>query len=496
MGSLWRFIPSEDIAFSGGIVNASLKVTGSPEEPEFYGTARGTSLRMTVPQFVKEPIRPVPVTAHFNGNEITLGPVDAAVGQGRGKVAGWFRFDQWIPNIFSLDITVPQDTPIPYSLGLSGVLANGAASGTLNLAMEDLILYVTGELTGHDTGISLDFAEIALIESGQMPLPEEKKVSAVVDLSIRAGRRVEFFWPTVDFPVLQANADLGTGIHITSDVAARRFTLNGDVKLRSGEIFYLERNFYIREGTLFFRENETQFDPRISARAEIRDQSEAGPVIISMIIDNSPLRDFSPRFVSNPPLSQLEIYSLLGQNIQGEGEQRNIATSAVIDSLAQFTVIRRLQRQLRDFLGLDMLSVRTQLLQNMVIQVTGGQSMGSAFDGSYRVGNYFDNTTIFLGKFIGAELFGEALLSFRYDENKLDWGGMVVEPEIGLEMRNPLFDIRFNMNPLHPENMFVVDISFSFTWRCSLYLFRIDVGFLFFLFFDIVLLNVVFTEES
>jgi hypothetical protein len=142
-----------------------------------------------------------------------------------------------------------------------------------------------------------------------------------------------------------------------------------------------------------------------------------------------------------------------------------VATSIAIDSLAQFAVINRLQRQVRNFLGLDMLSMRTQLLQNVVMQATSGQFTGDAGDRPYRIGNYFDNTTVFIGKYFGAELFGEALLSFRYDENKVDWGGVVLEPELGLEMRNPLFDIRFNMAPLHPENMFIDDISVSLVWR-------------------------------
>jgi hypothetical protein len=251
---------------------------------------------------------------------------------------------------------------------------------------------------------------------------------------------------------------------------AKRFTLNGDVKLRSGEIFYLERNFYIREGTLFFKENEADFDPKISARAEIRDLADIGPVTISMIIDEAPLRSFSPRFVSTPPLSQLEIYSLLGQAPQGDGDQRNLAASVAMDSLAQFTVINRLQRQVRDYLGLDMLSMRTQLLQTVVVQAAGAagnQLTGNTSDRPYRLGNYFDNTTVFVGKFIGTDLFGEAMLSFKYDENKIDWGGLVLEPELGFELRNPLFDIQFNMSLLHPENLFIDDISFSLIWRRS-----------------------------
>jgi len=468
LSSLSRFFPPDSsIEFPGGIVTASIRVTGSLEDPEFYGTARGTSVRMVVPQFIPEPIRPVPATFVFNGNEITFGPVDAVVGNGGGKVSGWFRFDQWIPNIFSIDVQVPQETAIPFDLNISGFLANGIASGKLVLSMEDMILSITGDLTAHDTEMSINAGEMALAQEGHGAFAsEDQEVSVVTDINVRTGRRVEFLWPSVDFPVIQANADMGTGIHVTSDSMAKRFTLNGDVKLRSGEIFYLERNFYIREGTLFFRENEAEFDPKISARAEIRDQATVGPVTISMIIDNAPLRSFSPRFVSTPPLSQLEIYSLLGQAPQGgEGDPRNLATSAVMDSLTQFAVINRLQRQVRNFLGMDMLSMRTQLLQNVVFQAAGGQFTNSASGKPFRLGNYFDNTTVFLGKYIGTDLFGEAMLSFKYDENKIDWGGLVLEPELGFELRNPLFNIQFNMVLIHPENLFINDVSFSLVWR-------------------------------
>jgi hypothetical protein len=471
LGSLWRFFPSNDtIGFSGGIVTASIRVTGSLEDPEFYGTARGTSVRIDVPQFLPETIRPVPTTFTFSGNEITFGPVDAIVGKGGGKVSGWFRFDQWIPNIFDINIQVAQETPIPYSMDISGLHANGMASGKVVLSMDNMVFSIKGDLTAHDTEISFDSAEMAAGREGHGAFDSEgKKVSTITDINIRTGRRVEFFWPSVDFPIIQANADMGTAINVTSDTMAKRFTLIGDVKLRSGEIFYLERNFYIREGTLVFRENEVDFDPKISARAEIRDQANIGPVTISMIIDEAPLRSFTPRFVSTPPLSQLEIYSLLGQS-QGDGEQRNLVASVAMDSLAQFTVINRLQRQVRNFLGLDMLSMRTQLLQNVVVQAAGAagnQFINNTSDKPYRLGNYFDNTTVFIGKFIGTDLFGEAMFSFKYDENKIDWGGLVLEPELGFELRNPLFDIQFNMSLLHPENLFIDDISFSLVWRRS-----------------------------
>jgi hypothetical protein len=474
LGTLWGLLPPvKHIGFPGGLVSADIHITGPLRDPEFYGTARGTSIRIQIPEYLRAEILPVPLTVVLEGSDMSFGPVDAAVGEGRGLVSANFRFDRWIPDVFNLDIHVPPDDPIPFGFDISGVLAQGDVSGDLYLGMEDRVFSISGDLTAHSTEISLDAEEMALAENRSY---EPGTISMVTDIKIKTGRRVEFFWPRSDFPILQAYTSLGTGIHITSDEISRRFTLQGDVKLRSGEIFYFDRSFYIREGTLFFNENEIQFDPRISARAEIREQSEEGPVTLSLIIDNAPLRSFTPRFESRPPLSQMEIFSLLGQVPEGApgsaGDRGNILVSTSVDALTQFTVMRRLQRELRNFMGLDMLSLRTQLLQNVVFQATGinrnrSQDQEGTDERQQRAGNYFDNTTVFIGKYIGSDIFVQSLFSFRYDENKQTWGGLKLEPDIGIEMQSPLFTIGVNLVPLHSENWFIEDLSFSLTWRRS-----------------------------
>ncbi|MCL2832851.1 MAG: translocation/assembly module TamB domain-containing protein [Treponema sp.] len=467
MGSLWKLIPpNEYIAFPGGIVAGSVRITGSLRDPEFYGSAKATSLKIQVPGYLPQDIRPIPVTITMEGNEMRFGPVYSAVGDGYGNVTGVFGFERWIPLTFRLDIQVPQDYPIPVALNLNGVHANGKTSGNLILAMQDNIFDVYGDLVISNTEITLNAAEIAAAR--EIPQEHTGPVSTMVNLMITSGRQVEFFWPSVEFPILQAYADMGSGIRVVSDVVAKRFSLTGDIKLRSGEIFYLERNFYLREGTLFFNENESRFEPRITARAEIRDQSDDGPVTISMVIDNAPLHEFTPRFESNPPLSQFQILSLMGQNQTGNpattANGTNVLLAYTADALTQFTVMRTLQREIRNFLGLDMFSVRTRLLQNFLFQATGLQSGGIFSSGT---GNYFDNTTVFLGKYLGPDIFLESMFSWRYDPAKTDMGGLKLEPEIGLEMRNPLFDVKLNMLLLHPENWFINDITFSLAWRWS-----------------------------
>jgi hypothetical protein len=216
-----------------------------------------------------------------------------------------------------------------------------------------------------------------------------------------------------------------------------------------------------------FRENELNFSPRLTARAEVRDRTEDGPVTISMIVDNAPLLSFTARFESSPPLSQMEILALMGQSITGnqyteetDSIQRAFLSSTS-DLLAQFVLVRQLEQQIRSFTRLDMFSVRTQVVQNFIFLQTG--LISQPVDRIAGVGNYFDNTTVFGGKYIGQDMFIQGMLSMRYDANRDSFGGLTFSPDVGIELQNPLFSIRWDFNPAHPENWFANDNSITLT---------------------------------
>ncbi|GHT63083.1 hypothetical protein FACS1894110_00080 [Spirochaetia bacterium] len=465
--ALWAFIPSNrNITMVGGYATASVQIRGPLGDPEFFGTAHGQSIRLRVPRFLDQDIRPVPITVTIEGNEMTFDPLPAAVGDGMGMVSGWFRFDRWIPNIFSLDIEVPQDAPIPFKFDLSGVLAEGIVSGTMNIAMEDRTLSVTGDLIPEQTDISLDFAERAALARQQDT--NIRRIPTVVDIGVTAGKKIQFLWPDRKFPILQAYADTGAQVRITSDTLTQRFSFIGDVKLRNGELFYFERSFYIRNGMISFNEDEQSFDPRLTVRAETRDRSSEGPVTIAMVVDNAPLRSFTARFESTPALSQMEINSLLGQSITGAGEGGSVNNAFMLvagaDILGQFPIFRRWQRVVRDFLRLDMLSFRTQVVQNAVFQLTGLQD---PVDRNNVVGNYFDNTSFSIGKYVGSDMFIQGGVSARYDANKVELGGYTFEPDFGIDLQSPLGNFRWNLSPVHPESWFISDVSFTWTWTMS-----------------------------
>ena len=482
--SIWAFVPStKEFNIAGGYITGQMDLKGPVLNPEFFGKARASSLRFQVPEYLSSDIRSVPFDVTAQGYEVTFGPVVAASGSGSGTASGWLYFENWMPSTITLDVNVPRESPIPYNLNISGFLAKGNASGKFDMDVDILnrFMEISGDVFSNDAELGLNVENFGSIHSSFNRQAQDSDImNTITNFTITTGSMVEFVWPASS-PVLRANPEMGTVMYVTSDTQTGQFSLTSDVKLRSGELFYFERSFYIRQGNIIFRENEGQFDPRISARAEIRDRAESGAVTISMIVDNQPLLNFEPRFESSPSLTQLEIYSILGQNFSvsqnnEDGDMQRFLFASTTDlltqiistsdALSQFVFFRQFERGVRNMLGLDMFSVRTRFLHNAVLSGVAGLSQ-SPVDRSFSVGNYFDNTTVFIGKYIGRDMFIQGMLTMRYDENNVSFGGLVFEPDIGIELQSPFVNIRWSFFPYHPENWWVSDNSFTLSWNFS-----------------------------
>ena len=71
-------------------------------------------------------------------------------------------------------------------------------------------------------------------------------------LDVQLGHKAEFRWPTADFPILRALVPTEAPLTLTVNGNTGDFSMKGDVKMRGGEVFYIKRSFYIREGSINF----------------------------------------------------------------------------------------------------------------------------------------------------------------------------------------------------------------------------------------------------
>jgi hypothetical protein len=469
---LWPYIPTKKITIAGGFAVAELRIEGPLRDPGFLGTASMNSLRVSIPGLLADEIGPTPAFLTFAGNEIRIEPMTVRIGDGEGVLSGSFQISRWRPSSFGVSLAVAQANPINLNTVIAGFLVNGSVFGQLDIDGDGRFLRISGEVGSDNTEISLAANDDERSDSGG-------QLTIQTDINITAGKKVEFLWPNTDIPILQAYATAGSSIRVVSDTLSGQFSITGDINIRSGEVFYFQRSFYIKEGQINFNESEIQLDPRFSVVAETREQTNREQVTISMIVEDQPLSSFTPRLESNPALSQTEIFTLLGNNLSGTPDENNAIQRAFVsstaDMLAQFWVVRRVERIVRDFLHIDMFSLRTQALQNAILlnvfsntdSAENDEFVRAQTQNDTRIGNYFDNTTVFFGKYIGAGLFVQAMLSMRYDPLRENMGGLWMEPDLSMEFKGPLFDIIWDLTPAHPENIWINDnrITLSKRWR-------------------------------
>jgi len=468
VSALWNLLPKNlPLQITSGFGFANLSIRGPVTDPALYGSASASSVRMVVPDWLQDELGPVNLSFTFNENTIQLARVLIPAGKGKIAAEGIMNFEGWVPSNFTLTADIGENAPLLYKSNLLGINAKGKSFGNLGLSFQDGAFSLQG---------NLDILETLITYSGS-PQNENTANNTSVNfksqINLKTGKKVEFVWPNTNFPVIRAYTDVGSVMQIRSDSETGKFSVNGEINLRGGEVFYFQRSFYIRSGQLVFNENEIRFDPRIALRAEIRDRTTSGPVTISLVIDNAPLSNFTPRFISEPPLSQIDIFALLGQNVLGPGNApaesrlQDAVLSASSDILAQFNVVRVFEQNIRDTLNLDMFSIRTQVFQNALLQASG--ILDTPVDRTPSLGNYFDNTTLYLGKYFGPDFFVQSMVSLRYDperHNSLS-GGLVVEPEIGAELRSPLFTINWDFVPKTGDPLFINSQSVTISWKWS-----------------------------
>ena len=310
MSRIDRFLAIPYFKFERGLAEGNMKILGNVNDPDMFGQLRGEELFARTP-VVPEIIGPVDASLAFNGKTLRMSNVVLPAGPGLILGNAEFTFDHWIPELYDIKLSTIGKPGAHVKYVFEGTEVDGYAQGEIA---------ITGDSLGTDIKGSflIERCSITIIEENEYEIPGGDDLSNVttIDISFTTGRQVEFLWPTRSLPILRGFADTGEHIRITSDSLDGSFSIDGDIGFKGGEVFYFKRSFYIREGKIFFQENETKFDPVLSARAELREITDEGEdVTIYLVLEERPISQFSPRFESKPLLSNAEIFRMLGASI-------------------------------------------------------------------------------------------------------------------------------------------------------------------------------------
>ncbi|TVQ39855.1 MAG: hypothetical protein EA384_04610 [Spirochaetaceae bacterium] len=448
-----------------GRISGGIRLLGPLNDPDLYGTLTADAVKARL-EYLSEPIGPAKMFLVLQEKQLQLTPFEAAVGRGVGTLSGTIVLHRWTVDEFQLDIqTDAVGVPVTYTFG--GLNVDGHGVGRMRISGSPGFTSITGDIEARATTLA--------VTPRDEPREPDGETMTTIDLTLRTGRRVEFLWPSREFPVVRSFAQANERLRLQYSDEAGTFRLRGNVGIQGGEIYYFDRSFYIREGSIAFDETEELFDPRLRARAELREVGREGPVRIFLIADGSRLSEFSPRFESSPTMTDSEIASLIGGSLitGGPDDVFNISTAmlATTDIVTPFGIMNTVESSIRDALRLDLFSVRTQLFQNLVVGALEDTADQPLDNTAPSLGQYLDNTTVFLGKYLGSSLFLELLVQIRA-RNPLEpegqsIGGIEVDSELGLEFQTPFFNLQWSIFPQNPQTLFVTDTTFSFSWGFS-----------------------------
>ena len=455
-------LPPNLVKIVSGRARGGFHAMGLANDPEITGELDLENASVKILGWLSEDVGPFNVPIVARGRKLSaLAP---AVKCGKATLALSFQasLDHWLPSGFSAEAKTVDKSMVSLDSSILGIHAQGQAAADVKFALHSDVLALDCDVT---------VAKGTVIVSpnnwnNQVGGNERPTLFVAVGARLHFGRGVQVYFPSTDFPVLAGYSDPTSLLAITYDQASEDFTLKGTVSLRGGQVFYIQRNFFLRSGKIVFNEGTERFEPRVSILAELRDRNDDGPVLITLKAENAPMWSFQPRLSSNPPMTESQIAALMGQNLFRATSASSIdIRKAVISGtefIPQLSLVRDFENRVRDTMNLDMLYVRTQVLQNWLIDVSS-QTTASSADA---MGRYLDQSELYLGKYLSDSIFAHA--SVRAAKDPLAGNNIpVIDSELGLELDTPFGLIQWNVTPKNWDKLLINDQSLSLSWKLS-----------------------------
>lgn len=454
-----------------GLLEGNMKILGTLDTPEFVGRIDIQKPRFYAPSVFKNVVSSDKISLIALNNELTLENQTYSIKNSKKfDLGAKIVLNKWFIELLDLKLKTLKRQELPINFKNSFIVFKGDISCDLNLLYENSIWNFLGSINGEDVELVLDAEKLATstINSSkeQVEVTNKESMAIYTDLKLRLGTHVLLNFK----PFLRCILSPNTVLNLKLDTNSQSYQLDGDVKVKSGEIAYLQRNFYIKDGNIKFNPINVT-NPLITIRAETREKdSKNQQVKIILTVDNQYLQSLNPKFSSVPAKSESEILSLLGQVMLANSDDITDVLASVGEYYIQSKIMYDIENKLRDLLNFDIFSVKTNFLQNTINLSTLENSQKE----NITLGNFFDNTTVYIGKYLGSSLYFDAMLNLSIGDKIANdiskTKGLLLKPEIGLEIELPIANIRWSMAPdinALLNNQYVPSTSVSLSWSFS-----------------------------
>ncbi|GMO12511.1 MAG: hypothetical protein Ta2A_22350 [Treponemataceae bacterium] len=442
-----------------GIVTGNMRIDGTPSEPIFSGELYANAAEFNSPIYVSDHFFPqTEVVAVIEKNQLIITDAPFHTKSDIFLFSMELSLEGWKVENLDLQFFIAPEHSFTATINWDEMLISAKTSGSLFINVHSKFTTITGDLFCKD-GVAemLSIKDTTYASTGD---------NFAVFLDVMIGNKVQFRYN----PFLRVLVTPNTPLKITADMSAQIVEIVGNISFRGGEIVWMGRNFYVREGRLVFDNYQGRVDPRVTVRAETKERDATGErVQIILSVQNQFLSAFMPVYSSSPPKSEVEIMQILGQIATGDSLDIGDAIAGSADFATQIFLSRRFEDGLRDLLKLDILSMRMLVMQNV---------LKKAFDptsDTLTMGKFFDNTSLYMGKYLGSSIYADVLLNLAYDDTAAERNDgsltdLKFQPEVGLEMLAPFATIRWSLAPdvFDEEASWMNAASLTLSWKIDL----------------------------
>ena len=487
-----QFINDVTFAFADGTVEGDVLVKGPISNPSLYGMAYCRSYEMTLFYLPDQllSVKNVALSLHDHELKIARSPLAGySDSDGRyfyGDVAVEMILNGLEVETFDVDVDIDPSTPIYFWLPLHlddnfDMEFKGDVTGKVNMSMGAGRSKLTTDIVLSDMLIDFRFDE-------QMPdWFYEDSEPMDMDLTMTTGKDVEAYYPEKENPFI--NFTLSEDKTLRLVIENGTFTTDGGLSVKTGQVFYFNNDFIIKEGSVDLTPkklsgNGSEVPIVLDLIAEITDyDSDGRKVVIQMILQNSTIDNLNPRFTSTPMMSENEILVMLGQSVMSSGaldQNLSLSSIATFAATATETLTRvgmlesnknySISGTIRNALGLDIFSVRSNILSNIIVDALPGELAGRG-DISL-LARYLDGTSVFAGRYIGLDWFIKIRLMLKAD-NRVKFSSnvgnflskdLILDTEISLDWDTRLGTWSVFTNPRELSVFDILDtIGFSVT---------------------------------
>jgi len=354
-----------------GIINAMGYVYGDDGRPLLSGALALNGLDLVFPD-INPTIGPVDAMLRFADSTVEITSLTAKVGRGQIRAAGYTVWNG--EGIHGTDLRINASN---LQVELPEVVNAGVQSAALRISDRSSEIVVDGKVTLGQTSYVRDVNFIEMINNMQVsadvrraPNPFLQTIRLRIDLDLANNMNID-----MNLGALTMDGRLTVG------GTAGDPGIVGEIKIRDGYVYYLDRKFNISDGSIF-NPDLTAINPnlRIIAKSDVSTYSpnnRAEQFVITLSITGT-LETPVVRFTSEPALSELDILSILtlGERLGGMGSDINNRLMNIAAQQAIGIGARRLEK----LLNLDRVSVTGDVLGS-----GGSQSAGATIGVTKRI---------------------------------------------------------------------------------------------------------------